>query len=361
MKQLLTIIFLGLFAQVFSQNVIDEKVVIDTTEITYKVIHKETVGDYFQLKRYVFAEDTSVIAIEKNFSNGVQNGLTRIYYPSGKLRVKAIYGNNKLQGEWVNYGEDGVIITKGKYNYGIKHGYWAYKSVRTYGRYVKGQKHRNWVKKDKNKNKHKAWYWRGEFKRGADIFKEDYVTYEDTAFVAETVDTNGVTEEVVTINVDERILATTKYLAGNYYLRKATKDFFRKTKKERKQFVDENVDYDRDVFNFSVSSDMISADINWLFNPKIYIKEGLDSVRANHGEELKKYFAGLESSSNEELKKLSTKDDAKMIIYISEPKDNIIVVQLAEEISNESLKQTIILLLDNENKVQEALFQTRDW
>ena len=175
-----------------SQEVIEEVIPVDTSFITYRVIHKETKGDFFEIKRYVFADDTSVVAIEKNFSNGHQNGLTRVYYPSGNLRIKALYGNDQLQGEWILFDEAGKIMIKGVYNFGLKHGYWAYKKERTYGRYVKGKRHRNWKKRDANGVKYKAWYWKGKMKRGADIFKDDYVTYADTVYVASE---NGIIKE----------------------------------------------------------------------------------------------------------------------------------------------------------------------
>ncbi|MCB0410295.1 MAG: hypothetical protein KDD29_08750, partial [Flavobacteriales bacterium] len=259
LKKILSILLVIFSLSSFSQEVIEEKIQIDTTFITYQVIHKETLGEgYFTMKRYVFANDTSVVAIEKNFSNGRQNGLTRIYYPSGKIRVKAIYGNDKLQGEWTHYDELGVIITKGVYNFGLKDGFWAYKSIGTFGRYVDGKKHRNWVKKDKNGKKHKAWYWKGEFKKGDDIFKDDYVVYADTAYVISNIST-GVGDSIVAsnvINADIKYINAAKYLVGNYYFRKVTKDYFRPSKKLRAQFINEYVDLDKDVFKLKVSSEI---------------------------------------------------------------------------------------------------------
>jgi hypothetical protein len=300
----------------FSQEVIEETVSIDTVNIIYKVIHKETVGDYFQLKRYVFANDTSTIAIEKNFSNGNQNGLTRIYYPSGKLRVKALYGNNKLQGEWINYDENGIIIIKGLYNYGIKHGYWAYKNEGIFGRYVKGKKHRNWKKKDKNGVKHKAWYWRGEFKRGAEIFNDDYTEYADTAYVASNNATGStLNNNSVVINVDAKYINTVKYLASNYYLRKVCKDYFRPTKKERKVFVDENVDYEKDVLKFQVSSAIIPIDISYFIEQKKLFKPALETLIKTNGEAINQSLKSVEQQTESDFEKLSTDKAANLELF----------------------------------------------
>ena len=67
-----------------------------------------------------------------------------MYYPNGRLKIKTVFANNKIHGEWTYYGLDGVIITKGVYREGVKYGYWAYKSLRTYGRYKKGFKNKKW-------------------------------------------------------------------------------------------------------------------------------------------------------------------------------------------------------------------------
>jgi hypothetical protein len=348
----------------FSQEVIEETFPIDTLNITYKVIHKETVGDYFQLKRYVFADDTSVVAIEKNFSNGNQNGLTRVYYPSGKLRVKALYGNNRLQGEFVNYDENGKILIKGVYNYGVKHGYWAYVNERTYGRYVKGKKHRNWKKKDKNGVKYKAWYWRGEFKRGAEIFNDDYVEYTDTAYVAlaQNTDSLNTTENknIVVLNVDEKYLNTVKYLSGNYYLRKVCKDYFRPSKKERKIFVDENVDYEKDVLKVHVSSEIIPIDISYFNEQKKLLKPTLDSLIQANGEAINQELKSIEKSVENDLEKLSTAKDANLELFFSEITDRLIVLEIIEN-ANPDIRMKALVLLDENNKVLEVEYQKREW
>jgi len=355
----------------FSQDIIKEIIPLDTSYITYKVIHKETKGDYFEIKRYVFADDTSVIAIEKNFSNGNQNGITRVYYPSGKLRIKALYGNNKLQGEWVLYDEEGEIITKGVYNFGIKHGYWAYKKQRTYGRYIKGKKHRNWKKKDKNGVKHKAWYWRGKFKRGADIFKDDYVTYEDTVYVASN--DGYVKENEIVINVDEKYINAANYLSGNYYLRKITKDYFRPNKKQRKIFVDENVNYEKDIFKFQVAPVTVPIDVSYFIQQKKLVKPVLDSLINVNGESIKNQLASGAIKEEKDLKHLSTDKGARMILYFSQITDNLVSVEFVEKQNDNeidfnqvhsdsnNIRMKALILFDENNKVIEVEYQAREW
>lgn len=354
-----------------SQEVIEEVIPVDTSFITYRVIHKETKGDFFEIKRYVFADDTSVVAIEKNFSNGHQNGLTRVYYPSGNLRIKALYGNDQLQGEWILFDEAGKIMIKGVYNFGLKHGYWAYKKERTYGRYVKGKRHRNWKKRDANGVKYKAWYWKGKMKRGADIFKDDYVTYADTVYVASE---NGIIKEgEIALNVDEKYVNVVKYFVGNYYLRKVTKDYFRPNKKRRRIFVDEHVDYDKDVFKFQVSPLIVPVDISYFLAQKKLVKPTIDSLLDAKGEALKEQLNLVETKKIQDLQHLSTEEKAPMILYFSSIIDRLVTVEFLENENIEQLNEgqiysnkknvrmKALILLDKNNNVMEVEYQERDW
>lgn len=348
----------------YSQEVIEEMISIDTATITYRVIHKKTEGDYFQLKQYVFADDTSIIAIEKNFSNGIQNGITRVYYPSGKLRVKALYGNGKYQGEWTSFDEKGVIETKGLYNFGVKHGYWAYKKEGVYGRYVKGKKHRNWKKKDKNGVKHKAWYWKGEFKRGAEIFNDDYIEYADTAYVSQNQinDSLAPTENknIVALNVDEKYLNIVKYLSGNYYLRKVCKDYFRSSKKERKIFVDENVNYEKDVLKFQVSKEIVPIDISYFIEQKKLLKPTLDSLIKANGVAINQSLKSVEQQTENDLEKLSTDKYANIIFFFSKISNRLVVLEVVEK-SKPDIRMKVLVLLDENNEVKEVEYQQREW
>lgn len=362
-KTLLSFLILIPFLS-YNQEIIEEIIPIDTNTITYRVIHKETVGEYFQLKQYVFADDTATIAIEKNFSNGNQNGITRVFYPSGKLRIKALYGNNKLQGEWTSFDEKGIIEIKGLYNFGVKHGYWAYKKEGVYGRYVKGKKHRNWKKKDKNGVKHKAWYWKGEFKRGAEIFNEDYIEYADTAYVAQSQKNDSLVatenKNIVVLNVDEKYLNTVKYLSGNYYLRKVCKDYFRPSKKERKTFVDENVDYEKDVLKFQVASTIIPIDISYFNEQKKLFKPTLDSLVKANGEAINQSLKSVEQQTENDLEKLSTDKQANLVFFFSKISNRLVVLEVIEK-SKPDIRMKVLVLLDENNEVKEVEYQQREW
>lgn len=358
-----------------AQQVVEEVIPFDTTFITYKVIYTETLGDYFQLKRAVFADNPNMIAIEKNFSNGVQNGITRIYYPSGKLRIKAIYGNGKLQGEWVNYGEDGVIITKGVYNFGVKHGYWAYKSLKTYGRYSNGVKHRKWIKQDVNNQKFKAFYWKGNLKKGSAIFNENYKTHADTLFATGSDSLiQVVVEDSASNYVDEKYVLALKHLAQNYYFRKVAKDYFRLTKKERAKFIDNYVDLTRDVFKFNVNSTTVNIDINNFLTPEKLLKPTIDSLLKISGKEIQQELLNTENKEFSGLKKYSTDKNGSIVVFVSKIINNVLVAEIVEiadenkglpildnfnNPKNTSMK--VIFLFNAKNEIFEVEFQKRVW
>ena len=358
---------------IFSQ-VVEEIIQLDTSFITYKVIYKETVGDYFQLKKAVFANDTSVVAIEKNYSNGHQNGLTRVYYPSGKLRIKALYGNDKLQGEWTLYGEDGIIITKGVYNYGIKNGYWAYKSVKTFGRYRKSVKHRKWIKKDINNQKYKAFYWNGKKKSGSTIFEENYKTHADTLFATTTSDSLTVDSSVNDVATEAYYIVAMKHIAQNYYFRKASKDYFRKTKRERAKYIEQYVNLNKDVFKFNVAPFVTPIDITPFLTSEKLSKPTIDSLLKTSGTILQKEFLSSTFTPNVGLTKYSTDKNSKIILYLSKKVNNLLVVDLVEfpTIENESnfienYKGTdntslrMLFLFNENNEIIEVEFQKKIW
>ena len=104
--------------QSFSQ-VVEEIIQLDTVYETYKVIYKPTVStSYYKKKIAVFANDTSQIAIEKTYTSYGQNGVYKVYYPTGRLKVFTVFANDKINGEWTWYDKKGVILIKGVYKNG---------------------------------------------------------------------------------------------------------------------------------------------------------------------------------------------------------------------------------------------------
>lgn len=64
---------------------------------------------------------------ESTYKSGKKEGETKTFYkPSKKLRSKEIYKNNVLEGDYVEYFENGKIKTKGLYRAGKKAGNWVH-------------------------------------------------------------------------------------------------------------------------------------------------------------------------------------------------------------------------------------------
>lgn len=359
----------------FSQ-VVEEVIPIDTSFVTYKVIYRETVGDYFQLKKAVFANDTSITAIEKNYSNGHQNGITRIYYPSGKIRVKAIYGNDKLQGEWALFGEDGIITIKGIYNYGVKDGFWAYKNEKTFGRYKMGLKHRTWVKKDINDQKFKAYYWNGKLKKGAKIFEENHKTHLDTIFATTPIDSIIIDFAQIDSSktVEPAYILAMKHIAQNYYFRKASKDYFRENKKERNKFVNDFVDLQKDVFKFNVAPYYTPIDLSPFLTSEKLIKPTIDSLLKASGASLQKEFIAQPIDNSAGFTNYVTDKNSKIVLYISKKVGNLLILDVVEFPTIETnfdfienYKRTdvsrlrMLFLFNSNNELIEVEYQKRIW
>jgi len=148
-------------------QVVEEIIQIDTITEVLQVIYRAQVSTtYYKKETAVFASDTSQVAIEKSFIKKRLSGVYKVYYPSGKLKIRTVYANNLLNGEWTYYDENGIIITKGNYFQGQKHGYWAYKSLNIYGRYKKGLKSWRWFKVGVNNKRIKSTYKNGLLVRG---------------------------------------------------------------------------------------------------------------------------------------------------------------------------------------------------
>ena len=91
-----------------------------------------------------YAQDSSVLAIEKKYYNGKQSGITTAYYPSGKKMLSMVYRYGEKHGDWTYFNEDGKILIKASYRNDLKNGYYV-DFIRNFrGRYWNDKKHRKW-------------------------------------------------------------------------------------------------------------------------------------------------------------------------------------------------------------------------
>ena len=96
-------------------QVVEEVIQLETTIERMQVVYRPsyTTTSLYQKKIAVFPNDTSQVAIEKTYLRGVLNGIYKVYYPSGQLKVRAVYANGRPNGEFTWYDEQGIIRIKG--------------------------------------------------------------------------------------------------------------------------------------------------------------------------------------------------------------------------------------------------------
>lgn len=85
-------------------------------------------GAYFNGKMHsewrFYHETTGNIQKIENWIEGFQKGITKEFYPSGKLEKSFMFKNGVYNGLFLSYFEDGTIHKKGYYSNGIPEGTW---------------------------------------------------------------------------------------------------------------------------------------------------------------------------------------------------------------------------------------------
>jgi hypothetical protein len=350
----------------FSQ-VVEEIIQLDTISETYKVIYKPiTSSSYYTKKIAVFADDTSQVAIEKTFNKYGQNGVYKVYYPSGRLKVLTVFANNKINGEWTWYDKEGIILVKGVYKEGVKNGYWAYKSIKFYGRYKKGLKHRRWVRVDVNKKKHASFYKHGVFIRGeghvSDQLPEEVL--KDSTNSAQPAIKES--KKSITPEYEQAI----SYLTDNIVFRKALKSHFGGTLKKIRAI---KKHYKNDRFQFVVSPSILSLDYSSFYKEsnegKIQVAI-IDSLLKTHERK------DIPQENNvikvdDSLFSQSTNKNSPMVIYFSELNENLMRIDVLKyndsvtenefvekyNTADENQKFSILLYYNNEGVLKGAEYQ----
>lgn len=345
-----------LFPILTYSQVVDELIPLDTTSETIQVIYQPTQTEsYYQKKIAVFAADTSQIAIEKTFARGVQNGIYKAYYSSGKLKVKTVYANGKINGEWTWFNPEGIILVKGIYMDGVKHGFWAYKSIKTYGRFKKGLMHRTWYKLDANERKIKSYYENGVLKKGDGIENEALVP--DTNYVVNDTLIVEATQPIETLStIKKEYQQAIDFLATNFIFRKTIKTHFQKDIQQFKK------NYKRDVFQFVIETKVPTMEINTFIQlsneGKIEVAT-IDSILKADSETLKQNFNQTNIQLDEGLVKYSTNNEAPIHIYFSEVKYGLLRIDVVWQTEKAVEKNTykILLYFDEAGILKAAEYQ----
>jgi len=305
----------------FSQ-VVEEVIQIDTTREVVKVIYKPIIKSAYYFKKVaVFADDTSQIAIEKSYNKFGQNGLYRVFYPSGRLKVKTVFANDKFNGEWTYYDPKGLIIIKGIYEDDIKNGYWAYKRLRIYGRYKKGFKNKKWKRFDKTDKKYLSHYKNGILTGGEGYDGDEKVDGKpvkrnifNSLFHKKTKPTEPIVNEIKTRggevireqnenNISKEYQQAITFLTSNDLFRRTIKRYFGGSIKKY---------FKKDKFQFIISTDIISLSISSFVREseqgKIMVSK-IDSLLKTETEALKRSFNGHQVEKNEALYNYATIQD----------------------------------------------------
>lgn len=91
-----------------------------------------------------YAKDTSRIAVRLGYKRGKPCGVYRAWYPDGAPMIFAVYGWGYLNGDWIEYAQNGEITVKGIYKEGKRDGKWAFRAQGIRGHYKDGKKHGKW-------------------------------------------------------------------------------------------------------------------------------------------------------------------------------------------------------------------------
>lgn len=343
-------------------QVVEEKIQLDTTSESIQVIYRPTVTHpttHYSKKVAVFASDTSQVAIEKTYLRGVKNGIYKVYYPSGRLKVKTVFANDKFNGEWTWYDKEGTILVKGIYVNNVKHGYWAYKHLKIYGRYKNGKRNKMWYTPDANNKKVKSRYKDGVLVKGKgfgdlkiELAPDTVYQKEDTTFVESTL---PIKTEVPVI--EKHYEQAIDFLANNAMFRKTIKDFYKKDIQKYKK------NYKKDVFQFKIADKTPNMEINSFLKQS---EEGkievavIDYILKNETEKLKENF----NVSNIEIdKKLVYKSqkEAETIVYFSEIKNNLLRLDVVwnptKEVKTQNTTFKVLLYFDDNGVLKGAEYQ----
>ena len=319
----LLLLFSSLFINTINAQVVEETIQLDTITEKIDVIYRPTITNpttHYSKKIGVFANDTSQIAIEKTSIRNKLNGIYRVYYPSGKIKVKAVFANGNPNGEFTWYGENGIIRVKGLYKDSVKHGFWAYKYLKIYGKYKKGKKHGRWYKLDDNKQKVRSWYKYGKLIKGKGFETDEVIKIEPDSSVIAQVDTS--TKEIKQINevsleISEEYEQVVNYLKNNAVLRKTLKSYYGYN---TGQLLKYKKNYKHNVFQFTIADNIMPIGIDEFATKSVggkIVVAKIDSILKSNPEQLLSKFKNAAIEENTNLNKYSSGKNKFITVYFS--------------------------------------------
>jgi antitoxin component YwqK of YwqJK toxin-antitoxin module len=130
---------------IFAQDVIlkEGKYIIAKSGAFYTGVHKEYDSDH-------------ILVAQHSITNGILNGFTVTYYPSGAKKEERSYRDGKKDGTWINWNESGIRIAEARFKDGKKDGFWYVwddQGVKRYEMfYEMGEKKGSWLIWDEQGN-----------------------------------------------------------------------------------------------------------------------------------------------------------------------------------------------------------------
>lgn len=113
-----------------------------------------------------YKENPSQLALKKSYFNGKQSGVTKSYFPSGKLYELIIYQNGLKEGDYSRFNSLGQLVVKARYKKGVKSGFYINRIKKYQGRYLDDKQHGKW-----EYNVGTPEYYRKYFKKGVVVEK----------------------------------------------------------------------------------------------------------------------------------------------------------------------------------------------
>ena len=358
-KIILSLSFLGFSFTLFSQPVI-ESIQLDTAIENIEVIYLNNESSSYYLKKVAtFKNNPSQIAVEKTFTKNGQNGIFKVYYPTGRLKVFTVYANDKINGEWTYYDPNGTIKIKGVYKNGVKHGYWAYKSLKIYGKYKNGRKHGKWYKLDVNKKKVKSYYKKGKLVKG-EGFGNEKIIIENIDDSIPQNDSSAVNNVPAQGSISDEYKQALSFLTESVVFRKAFKANLSggdlKIIRELKPY------FKKGRFRFLLSPAVINLDISDFIKDA---QEGktvvavIDSILKNDSKKLQSVFNGSgEIERNDDLYDYSTNSDSPITVFFSEINNQLMRIDVVnfKEFTEDTFSFGMYQLVPKVQKFQVLLY-----
>lgn len=122
--------------ELFAQSDSIRIVVNDSTSFWHPIVwvKKDTVNGEC---RAVYKSDMRTPARIVNYKNGLRNGVSKSFFPTGRLMEKQVYKNGQKNGAYVKMAFDGQVLISGSFTNGKKSGMWNDKLLGLTGRFDK--------------------------------------------------------------------------------------------------------------------------------------------------------------------------------------------------------------------------------